>query len=73
MRAIGCEQEALCRPLAWNVVLAPPPREHPFRMFGQPVRGIFLSLDEAGERGHLIDWSMLDARAGRGLEAEDEH
>lgn len=63
----------LCRSLAWNIMLAPPPREHPFWMVGQPIRRIFLSPYQAGEWGHIIDRPLLDARAGRGLKAEDEH
>jgi hypothetical protein len=63
----------LCRSLARNIMLAPPPREHPFWMFRQPVRRIFLSPDKTGERRHILDRPLLDARAGRGLEAEDEH
>lgn len=59
--------------LSWNVVFATPPRQHPFWMIGQPVRRIFLSPDQAGERGHVFDRPLLDTRAGRRLETEYEY
>jgi len=42
-------------------------------MLGQPIRGKLLCAEDAGERRQILGRSLLDAGAGRRLEAEDEN
>jgi hypothetical protein len=54
-------------------VLAPPARQHPFRVFGEPFRGIVLAAYEARLQRKIIDRTLLGAGSRRTLQAKDEH
>src|SRR6266478_1419345 len=62
----------LCRFLARHVVLAAPARQHPFRMFGEPFRGIVLAAHQAGLQRKIIERALLSAGSRSRLQAEDE-
>jgi hypothetical protein len=62
-----------CRLPARHVCFAPPPRQQPFGMVGQPVRRVLLGLHEARGGCQCFGRPLLDARAGRGLETENKH
>src|SRR3984893_15933758 len=55
-----------------HVWLAPPARQPPFRMLGQPFQGIVLPSDEASLQRQIRDRPLLGAGVGRGLLAEHE-
>ena len=63
----------LCGVLARHVVLAPPAGQHPFRMFGEPFRGIVFALHQARLERQILDWTLLGAGSRRTLQAKDEH
>src|SRR5271166_4535512 len=65
--------EHLYRFLTRHVAFASPARQHPFRMVGEPFRGIVLSAHEAGLQREVLDWTLLGAGGRRSLQAEDEH
>src|SRR5437870_10953808 len=63
---------ALRRILPRHVVLAAPARQHPFRMFGEPFRGIVLAAHQAGLQRKIIERALLSAGSRCRLQAEDE-
>ena len=60
----------LSRLLGRHVVLAPPARQHPFWMFGEPFRGIVLATHQAGLKREILDWTLLGAGGRRALQAK---
>ena len=62
-----------CRLPARHICFAPPPRQEPFGMVGQPIRRVLLGLHEARGRCQCFGRPLFDARAGRGLETENKH
>ena len=72
-RSVPSADRRLCRLLRRHVVLTSPARQHPFRMLGEPFRGIVLAAYQTGLQREILDWTLLGARIRRALETKDEH
>jgi hypothetical protein len=72
LRRGGKVGERLCRFLTRHVVFTSPARQHPFRVFGEPFRGIVLALNQASPQRQILDWTLLGAGGWRTLQTEDE-
>jgi len=72
-RSAPSADRRLCRLLRRHVVLASPARQHPFRMLGEPFRGIVLAAYQAGLQREILNLTLFGARIRRALETKDEH